>query len=155
MNYWPDHPNLEPIRLEDGEEGYLLEESWAYTWQVHARMRTIIIPRGFVSDGASVPRIAWTLVGLTPDGLIRAAALLHDFLYRHHGKLPQESLYEDHRDGSGWRDISQLALYSRKDADRMFCRVMREAGMDSTKRWLAFWAVRIFGWSIWRRNARS
>ena len=45
------------------------------TFDLHGGVRRrILIPKGFVYDGASVPRLVWTLSGILPDGLIRAAA---------------------------------------------------------------------------------
>ena len=38
------------------------------------------IPDGFVSDGASIPRAAWSAVGGPLSGRYRRAAVLHDYL---------------------------------------------------------------------------
>ena len=70
-----------PVLLGSGEEGYKLVETYSYSWTMPDRLRrAITIPKGFTYDGASVPRLVWTLSGITPDGLIRAAALVHDFI---------------------------------------------------------------------------
>ena len=42
--------------------------------------REIVIPEGFVFDGASVPRLLWGL--LSPTGLLLIGGLVHDFGYR-------------------------------------------------------------------------
>jgi hypothetical protein len=39
-----------------------------------------VVPTGFVTDGASIPRIFWTLVGAPYEGAYREAAVVHDFL---------------------------------------------------------------------------
>lgn len=39
------------------------------------------VPAGFVTDGASIPRALWTLVG-APLDTYAEAAVLHDYLYR-------------------------------------------------------------------------
>lgn len=41
------------------------------------------IPVGFVSDGATIPQFAWSLVGGPLDGRYRRAAILHDFQLVH------------------------------------------------------------------------
>ena len=84
------------------------------------------VPAGFECDSASVPRMVWTISGLTPDGLIRAAAVTHDYLY---DKLGQ---------------IGDLDL-TREEADRIFLDLMLAAGMNSTRAKLAYKAVRWFG----------
>jgi hypothetical protein len=39
----------------------------------------LVIPKGFVFDGASVPRLFWSV--LAPTGLLMVPGLLHDFAY--------------------------------------------------------------------------
>lgn len=42
----------------------------------------IEVPKGFIFDGATIPRLAWTLIGVTPyDNDIIHAAVVHDWLY--------------------------------------------------------------------------
>jgi hypothetical protein len=45
----------------------------------------IVVPKGFVTDFASIPRFLWAIVGGPADGKYRLAAVIHDFLYRTHG----------------------------------------------------------------------
>lgn len=40
------------------------------------------VPAGTVSDGASIPRPLWTLIGSPLTGKYRRIALVHDYLYR-------------------------------------------------------------------------
>ena len=40
----------------------------------------IVVPKGFVTDFASIPQPLWSL-GLTPDGQYSRAAVVHDYLY--------------------------------------------------------------------------
>jgi len=39
-----------------------------------------IIPKGFETDGASVPRLLWPV--FSPSGVLFEAAVLHDYLYK-------------------------------------------------------------------------
>jgi hypothetical protein len=168
-----DQPDLEPVALiaRRGRsarrcEGYRLEEPWSYTWttapslEVGAFERTLIVPVGFLSDGASVPRILWTLTGIIPDGLIRAAALIHDALYRFRGQLQPGWLFErpldKHWRGTtrGWIEVPiAQATYTRQSADAMFARIMREAGVGEHERSWAYRGVRACGWATWMREA--
>ena len=113
---------------------YELASAWSVEWEG----ATYSIPEGFRHDGASVPRPVWSLTGLRPDGLLRAAALLHDALYRHGGRLPK-----------GWGP--QVPI-SRKDADRAFYGLMIEAGVPRWRAWTAWRAVRVFGRWSWKRS---
>ncbi len=89
----------------------------------------LTVPAGFKSDGASVPRLAWTLSGLTPDGQIRAAALCHDYLYRMKGKINSFAFLQT----------------KRVDADILLYDLMRAAQVSKYRSWIAYRFVRIFG----------
>lgn len=43
----------------------------------------IIIPSGFVTDGASVPRPLWAIPGFSPFGVLLEGGVPHDFAYQH------------------------------------------------------------------------
>jgi hypothetical protein len=53
-------------------------EDWISTLENGLR---IIIPKGFVTDGASIPAWLWWLI--SPFGPLLEAAILHDFGYQH------------------------------------------------------------------------
>lgn len=76
------------------------------------------IPNGFITDGASVPRLLWWL--FNPMGRYAKAAILHDWL------LKQRK-------------------YGRKDADFLFRAAMRDLGVIAWRRWTMWAAVRLFG----------
>lgn len=101
----------------------------------------VIVPEGFVYDGASVPRILWSISGLTKDGLLRGAALVHDFVYHHKGKLPKGSLFVDTEKGF----VAIPTHISKKQADKTFKQMMRIAGVGKFKSHIAYLAVRLFG----------
>lgn len=76
-----------------------------------------IVPKNFITDFASVPKLLWSI--FPPYGKHLKAAVLHDFLYVVH-------------------------MVSRKDADGLFYRTMKESGV--TWRARPMWqAVRLFG----------
>ena len=43
---------------------------------------TWVVPKGFSSDGASIPRVLWSIVGAPWDGEYRRAAVVHDYFFR-------------------------------------------------------------------------
>lgn len=128
-------------------EGYEVVVDYAYEWEAKDRKFTIIVPKGFVFDGASVPRILWTLIGITPDGLHRAAALVHDFIYRYDGFLPNGSFWEI---GMNCELIGLPGVrWNRDQADKLFARMLREGGVSKFKRRLMYQGVRLGGWIHW------
>jgi hypothetical protein len=78
------------------------------------------VPAGFVTDGASIPRFLWSIIGPPFNGRYRVPALFHDAAYCEPGM-------------------------NRAAADRMFFDAMREEGVSYIKA-RAMWAgVRIGG----------
>lgn len=65
--------------IED-QEVYLLED-----FTIDTIIGKITIKRGFIYDGASIPKIFWSVLGESPfSGKIQPAAIVHDILYRTH-----------------------------------------------------------------------
>lgn len=109
----------------------------------------IVIPAGFVFDGASIPRITWTLLGLTPHGDMDGPALPHDYIYHHQGKLPQGAFYFKFEG----RWIMCFDPITRSISDELLealCEFFEVAG--SIKTWAIWAGVRIGGWLAWRRD---
>lgn len=154
-------PLVQPDILPVADRLYRLDEDYVYCWTIaagednrfaepsevgHQTRYRIIVPAGFTYDGASVPRLLWTLTGIRPDGLIRAAALVHDWLYFYEGRLPPGSFQYLNAQGQ-WENV--IGRWSRRDADRLFGRMLREAGVARRRRRWAYRAVRAFGWIPW------
>lgn len=135
-------PVLIPIRT-----GYMLASDYVYTWSDRGRNYRIVITRGFECDGASVPRLLWTLTGITPDGYHRPAALVHDYLYRHHGCLPEGSMQVMDFVTRSWLPIH--SQWSREQADKLFARILRELGIGKFRRRIMYIGVRLGGWLSW------
>ena len=51
---------------------------------------SITVPKGFVTDFASVPKGLWSF-GLSPHGKFSKAAIIHDYLYWTHGCTREQS----------------------------------------------------------------
>ena len=152
-----NQPNIEPISVTDIErklygidrdEAYRLEEQFEHVFlDATNTYKRIIVPAGLIYDGASVPRGTWTVSGILPDGLIRAAALVHDYIYINGGAMPAGT-YQTHLGHSGeW--IPCRAPIKRGVADSLFCEIMKLAGMPSWKVRVSWVAVRSFGWASW------
>lgn len=119
-------PNLIPISI-NGEELYQSLEDYDFTILGHRE----VVPRGYVCDGASVPRAAWWF--LPPDGTHRAAAYEHDAMYDTRGKL---------EDG---------AIVTKAAVDLHFANRLRELGTISECRIkIIYYAVHQFGGHAWK-----
>lgn len=108
---------------------YRLAEPLYYVYDYGHRKGMLVVPVGFESDGASVPRLFWSTV--FPPGDTRAlfAAFVHDYIYRTHPL--------------GW---------TRAEADETFRILLREHGVSAYVAWKAWLGVRIGGASAWREG---
>ena len=88
---------------------------------------TITVPKGFVTDFASIPQAFWT-TGLSPNGKYSKAAIVHDYLYWVQG-------------------------CTRKQADNILMIAMKESGVDIATRATIYEGVRLGGDSAWQGNA--
>jgi hypothetical protein len=143
------HPTLYPAKSLPGEprDMFVLAEEYTYTWQDDdGHWHRLTVPKWFRTDLASVPRWLWSLSGIPPAGLHSAAAVLHDFLYHHGGVLPLGSYQA--LDGE-WQD--DPSVWTRNAADRLFLRVLKEAGVSAFRRFKMYHAVNAFGWAFWRK----
>jgi len=87
----------------------------------------LTVPRGFVTDFASIPRVFWSL--LPPDGQYTYAAIIHDYLY--------------------WEQN-----VSKAQADRILGYVMEEFKVDAASALAISRGVQVGGGSAWAENAR-
>lgn len=110
-----------------------IEEQDAYQWRLtqplvyEGEFETFSVPTGTWTDLASIPKLLWIV--LPPIGPHNKAAVLHDRFYR-----TQE--------------------ISRREADGIFRRIMKESGLGTFARWSMWLGVRLFGWRAWNENAK-
>ena len=102
---------------------------WELTHEFAAYLPTgmLLVLPGFESDGASIPRFLWSIVGprYSPDTF--AAAFVHDALYA-------------------------SELLPRRQIDNAFRVVLRASGVSAVKS-CAYWlAVRLCGGFVWKTH---
>lgn len=90
--------------------------------------KTYMVPSGFLTDGASTPRVLWSLCP-PMAGLTAEPAVLHDYLYS------RSSRYN----------------VSRAEADWYFLLAMRSAGVSLARRQTVYEGVRIGGFASWQK----
>jgi len=130
-----DQPDIRP-NSESGDSRYILNEDYIFTLSIDDKRHSFKIPKGFEYDGASVPNLFMFLIGFERDGVHRPAALIHDFLYVSVGSI---------------KNVHKKSFQvTRKDADRIFLKVMEHVGVKSWHGRLGYWAVRGFGWMFER-----
>lgn len=120
MAILPDNPDLRFGDVIAGSRTFVLQEPLYHS---HG-----LVPTGFVTDGASVPRIFWNL--FPPSGSYFPAAIVHDWHYAHSTK-------------------------TRKECDQLFRGNMKLCGCRWYTRAIIYRAVRLGGWITWRKHRRD
>ena len=136
----------QPVVQVLGPDRFRTLRPHVYHWTVREldhRLARMAIPAGFEFAGASVPRVAHAFIGRLDLGLV--APLYHDWLYHYGGRPPQGS--HEWLIGDRWRPVEEP--WTRREADRLFGRHMREEGVPRWRRRAAYRAVRVFGGGSW------
>lgn len=103
--------------LQDGRNFQLLR-SLVYLTEVPGTGGVIRVPKGFVTDFASIPRALWSI--FPPQGKYSAAAVVHDYTYRR-------------------------TIWDRSICDAVFLEAMQSLGVGWLTRHLIHRGVRLFG----------
>jgi hypothetical protein len=90
---------------------------------------TIRVRAGYSTDGASIPRLAWRLIG-HPWGQYLPAAIVHDILY-------------------------ETEIWDREMADQCFRDLMQWLEVPAWRRALMYRAVRTFGGPTWAKHTEA
>ena len=112
-----------PLITEDMGDRFKLFLPFTYYWKRYKI--TIRVPKGFVSDFASIPRPFRFFIPKL--GLYNKAAVLHDHAY-------------------------QRWVLSRRQADLLFLDAMTDLKVKKWKRNAMYKFVRLFGWLSWRNG---
>lgn len=118
-----EQPVLRPFARA---KNFVVEDS--LTFRVLEGLDSLVVPAGFVTDFASIPSRAQSLISKLGPHL--CPAIVHDYLY--------------------WEQTC-----TRAQADAIFLKMMHDMGTSWITRRLMYWAVSLFGQSAWEENARQ
>lgn len=107
----------------DGKNWLLMEDVPYYAGQTQEH---VVVPAGFVHDGASIPRSLHS--ALSKQGRYSRPAMVHDYLY--------------------WSQVC-----TRAQADNLLLIAMKETAVSKADRWLIYKSVRLGGGKAWKDNA--
>jgi len=117
--------------LDERSDYFRLVEDFRYEHP----LGTILVPKGFDTDFASIPAIF--RVVLSPTGSYRKAAVIHDFMYWFRTL------------GAGGPPLS------REIADTVFYDAMTDEGVSGPLRAVVYRGVRVGGWAAWADNSKK
>jgi len=102
-----------------GKTQWVVESNWFAQWEHEGRIYRTLIPNGFSSDKASIPRPLWILAA--PDELGLKAVILHDWGHFTKGLME----IQKHEKLNKWKHLGKVQ-FTRKQFDSLFFRFLRE-----------------------------
>ena len=120
---------LDTRKLEGNN--YLLLQAFHYHVGSLESEEIITVPKGFISDGATIPRFLWPVIGHPMDHYAQAA-FLHDYICRE------------------LRD-----RYNRKEGEVIMLEAMKVLGIPFWKRRIMYRGLRMFGWFLYNRKRKK
>lgn len=149
-------PTLKPLAIKTKNESFVVRfkrwityvRKWevASDWTIRLpgdRGIVVVVPAGFIFDGASIPKPLWGL--LSPTGLLLIPGLIHDFAYRY------DYLWAIDENGNFFKFEEQAG---RKYWDKLFMEVGLDVnGMKIIDR-IAWFALLLGGKAAWNNNRK-
>jgi hypothetical protein len=123
MSKFSDKLVIEPLG-----DGINWEVYNPFNYQSDILDANISIAKGFITDGASIPRLFWNI--LTPTGPYFQAAVVHDYLYRNQQFTRRQS-----------DDVLLEGMWVLHCRFREYC--------------VIYVMVRLFGWYAWWRDGKG
>ncbi len=120
-------PQSPLVRAFGDNEYWIVAEDMK--WVIGNTQTEIKVPKGFVTDFASIPKALWSF-GLSPHGNYSRAAVVHDYLY--------------------WTQRC-----TRDQADRLLVIAMKESGVGGFDEFVIYQGVDRAGGSAWKDNAKE
>lgn len=182
-------PVLEPLPIATEKHGltvwmhsvrrWTLEKDWEYPLPksgAEDKTVTIVIPKGFQFDGASIPRPFWGI--LHPSGLLLIPALVHDFAYRcgflweiveekitnrreerivegGQGEISPENIITRKIVEEKPGKVRRYELAERKGWDKLFRKIGADVNGVKIVNGIAYVMVRGFGCFAWKKHRKS
>lgn len=151
---YEEMPSMKPIRIPTDGRGFW-GAIWCWFWEVrnweldkdwHFELQgqQYVIPKGFIFDGASVPKFlaSW----LSPTGILLLGGLVHDYIYKYETLLLKGKKKTE-------------PLYTQKEADQLFRDINIEQNGIHVLNYAAYYALRLGGFVAWnghrKRNMKA
>jgi hypothetical protein len=90
----------------------------------------VVVKSGFTTDGASIPKVLWSIVGNPLEDDLLKPAIIHDGMYA-------------------------LMQLPRLTCDKLLKEMLLFNGVSKVKAYLIYYSVRLFGLSNWRKDTKN
>ena len=150
---------LKTITLPDDKR--LICEPFRYWIVEKGKGLYITVPAYFITDGASIPRTLWPVIGHPFKADVFQAAVVHDFLYQRTGEIITYQKLKDIKMASDYiKKIEQVGWdkykveFHREGCDRILKEGALILGTNRVKAHTIYTGVRSGGWYTWWKYKR-
>ena len=149
-------PTLVPQKIETKSKGFIggiimwllttrkwaVAEDWKFSLQMDGQKTAIqyMIPKGFITDGASIPKFLRSWVSVT--GVLLAGGLIHDYGY----KMATLRL--------ATKKPKAITTKDQKWMDELFRDINIDVNGFFLLNWAAYIALRLGGWLAWNGHRK-
>ena len=146
---YKEMPHMKPITIETKSKGFFggiwMWIATSRKWEITSDFlftidnTNYVIPKGFIFDGASVPKYfrSW----LSPMGVLLVGGLVHDYGYKY-----QTLLYASKKSGNG--------IQTQKSMDEIFRDINICVNGFYVLNYLAYYALRLGGFMAWNGHRK-
>ena len=149
-------------KRDDGETVAVLQKDIAY----YTSKGLILVPKGFESDGCSMPRFFWRLFGHPFDMQYLREAILHDWLYKvqmFNRKAADQIFREELQKSAQFaRDTVKMQILEDypsipdRDLDREYkARMANVRVLSDAKITAIYYGLRWGGWKAWNEHKKA
>ena len=149
-------------RLEDGETVAVLQKDMAY----YTSKGQILVPKGFESDGCSMPRFFWRVFGHPFDMQYLREAILHDYLYKTQifDRKTADLIFREEMQKSAQfaRDTVRMQILDENPTaedwqlDKEYkARMANVRVLSDAKITAIYYGLRLGGWKAWNDNKKA
>lgn len=121
------------VQFHPNNRDMVVYEDFLISFIYREKMYNITVKKGFLFDGASIPELAWGMIGSPFTGEYRIPALIHDSFYK----------------------CADRNRFSQEDSDSIFDVLMDQFGENETTNFIVYQAVDKFGGSAWSDASKT
>ena len=131
----------QPVDQQISKKVKKVTKVWLCRWRYRGQERFMVVVVEYLYDGGSIPRIGWTILGITPSGPGDCGFLPHDVLYRAMGGLKPEA----YKGCTVCNANGNAVIIPRREADWVMRAGMEFGGITKRRAGIAYGFVRTFG----------
>ncbi|HHV04088.1 MAG TPA: DUF1353 domain-containing protein [Bacteroidales bacterium] len=149
-------------KRKDGETVAVLQKDMAY----YTSKGLILVPKGFESDGCSMPRFFWRVFGHPFDMQYLREAILHDWLYKTQifDRKTADLIFREElqksaqfaRDTVRMQILEDLPSITDRDLDKEYKRRLKKVKVLSDWKIACIYrGLRLGGWKAWNDHKKA